>query len=1026
MRIFMKKTIILLVFLSLLGIAQAANPPIYIAFLWHMHQPIYWPGETVTQTDAAGHYSFNVTDIFRQRIGPYTTWPTDAVEAGKNAGLAHLGASVSFSGSLIENMNNLRGTVNEFSTWDSRWTQGRQWNTSLGNPRLDMIGFSYYHPINGLIDYDDIRMQIQKHKKAIADNFGSSIPYSKGYFPAETAFSPRMIPALVDEGIQWTIVDSVHFDRACKNYPWNSGGNLYEPNLSDQRNPDPNDWVQLNNLWAPTKVSAKWGHQPHYVAYTDPNTGVTKKMIAVPAERYMGNEDGRGGFGALQYDSVMSQLESYNTDTAHPIIILLHHDGDNYGGGSDSYYHSNFNSFISWLQANPSRFVATTIQDYIDMYPPDTTDVIHIEDGSWSGADNGDPEFKKWNGDPDTSGYSPDRNSWGVLMAAKNRVNTAEQISPANSTASTAHQKILEGETSCYWYWEPNPSTWDGHVTRASNQAVSFVDSIIGSGSADSTPPTIYMPQREPYNPGGKEWSINQSTTFTVWSYVYDLSGLSSVNLKYRTDNDNVFSSDNDTYAGGAGVSAWNTVAMSSTWRTPQTTDTPTYKAWEYSTVISGMTSKTYDYYVEATDTKGKTSRSPIRHVTLGVSQTGGGGSTTGPSCFWTPSNPTTGQTIKIYYDPINGSLPDATNPAYIHLGINRWGTIITPDIAMTFDSTTNYFRYDYPIPSTASTVDFVFNNGSGTWDNNAGSDWHVVVSGSVSTNTTSVSTNTTAVWWSPLVPTVGSTLNVYYDPVPGSLPDATTPIYIHLGYNRWNSVVSPDTVMTYDSSTHYWKYSFTVPLSAKTVDFVFNNGGGTWDNNQGADWHLATQGVVTTVPVEYTLDGSLDTVAQLIAVSSNSTLHLWAHWNGTKLYLATEKGASGQDRFLLLTRSLTSTAPAIWAKAGQVAQWDAFIGNEESNSWNGWFNSTGQNTTWSFAQVYVGAGTYLEATMQLTSLYGTLPSGVYLAVLGYATGDGGALQNQAPAGNANGNLETNELVLFNIPSSLDDWMLMY
>lgn len=108
----------------------------------------------------------------------------------------------------------------------------------------------------------------------------------------------------------------------------------------------------------------------------------------------MGNEDGRGGFGALNYEQVMSQLEAYNTDPQRPILIVLHHDGDNYGGGSESYYNHNFQNFVNWLQANPTRFVCTTIEDYLQMFPPDTNDVIHVEDGSWSGADNGDPEFK--------------------------------------------------------------------------------------------------------------------------------------------------------------------------------------------------------------------------------------------------------------------------------------------------------------------------------------------------------------------------------------------------------------------------------------------------------------------------------------------------------------------------------------------------------------------------------------------------------------------------------------------------------
>ncbi len=898
--------------LLFLTIWAQANPPIYISFLWHMHQPIYWPGETINQTYSASHYSYDVYDIFRQRTGPYTSWPIDSIEAAKNAGLPHAGAQVSFSGSLAENLDNLKGVISDFNNWESRWVEGRQWQTSLGNPRLDIIGFGYFHPLNGLIDYGSIRKQIQLHKKSVSDNFGSSIVYSKGYFPAETAFSPRMIPALLDEGLEWAIVDNIHFDRACKGYPWNSSGNLYEPNPADQLNPDPGDWVSLTGLWAPTPVSARWGHQPHYVSYTDPDSGTVRKIIAVPGDRYMGNEDGRGGFGALNYEGVMSQLETYNTDSEHPILIVLHHDGDNYGGGADSYYHNNFNSFISWLQSNPNRFVCTTIQDYLDLFPPAADDVIHIEEGSWAGADNGDPEYKKWNGDPDDSGYSPDRNSWGVMMASENRVKTALQINPTDSRSSSSQRQMLEGQTSCYWYWEPNSSTWDGHPARASNLAVAQADLVIGSGSLDSTGPSIYVPQRESYNPGGNEWSVAQSTSFSVWSYVYDLSGMVSVNLKYRTDLDGVMGGDNQTFGGGTGVTGWTTLGMSSIYRTPQTTVTPVYKAYVYYETISGMTNTLYDYYIEASDVRGNISKSDIRHVMLGTSGVGGGGTEPGDICFWNPSTPTTGQTLSIYYDPVRGSLPDSTDTVYLHWGYNYWATLMTPNPAMSYDSSTGYYRFDLSVPSTSTTIDFVFTDG-GNWDNNGGQDWHV-------------------------------------------------------------TILSQSTVTAY----------------------------------------------------QYQLDGSLDTVAQKIASSSDNALNLWAHWNGTHLYLATEKASGSQDRFILLIRNPSVLTTAFWSKSGQVTSWDAFIGNEESNGWSGWFDSEGSVPGWAYAQTATGAGGYLEGTIGLAALFGSIPSSVYLASLGYASGDGGALQSQAPAGDGNGSVETMELVQYVLetPVTLVDYWI--
>ncbi|MFN8276752.1 MAG: hypothetical protein U0T84_04675 [Chitinophagales bacterium] len=594
---------------------QATNPPVYIAFLWHMHQPIYWPYESVVQTDANNRYSFSVTDIHNQRLGPYNSWPKDAV--GKGLSFAHLGAQVSFSGSLMENLDNLKNAGNgNFSNWTSAWNTARTWTTSLGNPRMDLVGFGYHHPLMGLIPYTDIRKQIQAHKTIFSLHFSGN--YSKGIFPPENAFTERMIPALKDEGFDWVLVDNLHFDRACNNYPFSTSGNVYEMNRSDQQNADPGNWVQLNNLWAPTRNSARWGRQPHFVQYTDPASGQTQKIIAVPCDRYMGNEDGRGGFGALSYESVMSQLEAYNTDAQHPILIMLHHDGDNYGGGTDSYYGSNFQNFVNWLQTNSSRFVCTTVQDYLQQFPPDANDVIHVEDGSWSGADNGDPEFKKWNGDP-SGGYSPDRNSWGVITAAQNFVHTAEQQNPGNVHTVNAWKYLMNGEASDYWYWDGSSGgIWDAHPTRAANMAIAEAAQVSG---ADATPPTIYPPQREPYNPGGTEWNQAQPNTFNVWSYVYDKSGLKSVKLKWRTDLDDtnpIASTQNETYAGGSEVSAWKEVLMQAQYISPQTTVAPNFKAREYTAAISGLGDTLVDYYIEATDSNNNVASSPIMHVWVG------------------------------------------------------------------------------------------------------------------------------------------------------------------------------------------------------------------------------------------------------------------------------------------------------------------------------------------------------------------------------------------------------------------------
>ncbi len=726
------------------------NPPIYIAFLWHMHQPIYYPYENIVQTQASGYYNYSLFDIHNSRTGPYTDWAKNAVDLGIAANMGNFGAQVSFSGSLMENLDNLKANGNgNFSNWETPWNNITTQTTTLGNPRIDLVAFGYHHPLMGLIGEADIRKQIQAHKQIFAQNFNA--PYSKGIFPPENAFNEKMIPALTKEGVEWALVDNIHFERACEDYPFNTGGNLYEPNKADVRNPNPNDWIQLNGLWAPTQVSAQWARQPHFVEYTEPNTGRKYKMIAVPTDRYLGNEDGRGGFGALNYETVMSQFEAYNTDPNHPILLVLHHDGDNYGGGTYSYYHNNFQNFVNWLQANPTRFVCTTVQDYLDTFPPDSSDVIHVESGSWSGADNGDPEFKKWLGDPNSNGYSPDRNSWGVVTAAKNFVQTANEISKSNPNTETAWKYLMNAEASDYWYWDnAQGGIWDSHPTRAANQAIQAAQNVIGT---DEIAPTIFLPQREPYNPGGTEWGISQTNDLEIWTYVYDKSGLDYVKLKYRTDFDGTVSDQNKTFVGGNEVTVWNEISMTGTFISPQTNPMPLFKAEEFSATLSGLNDTLVDFYIEALDSLGNLAKSPIQHVWIGSSTQSGGGSGSG-NISWNPSANITSN------DSITITISGANQGAKLHWGVNNqgsnwqtpnqvyWNTGTTlfnnsgPAVETPFvgpDSTNTLTLTLKPFNNSAQIVNklaFVIHYENDTWDNNNGQDYQISFGGSSSGQT--------------------------------------------------------------------------------------------------------------------------------------------------------------------------------------------------------------------------------------------------------------------------------------------------
>ena len=480
--------------------SSSSKVKIYYGIHKHMHQPYY-------DATNANYWDGEKEEIFGTRMGPYKEFVSCAVHHYENGGLPHGGLSVSWSGTLIDQLNRCsdQGRCGGgYHNWAQQQKDTLSLKTVKENHRLSYSAFGYFHPLMPLIPARDIVKNIEMHRNAIHQAFG--VQPSRILFPPETAFHVRMIPALNQAGIQAVIYDSVHRTRACKNYPYaGKDEGMLPPNPADQVNEEVHDWLQMQNVWAPSKISPS-SLRPEYVGYKDPD-GKEHKIIAIPAERFIGNEDARGGYGALQYGSVLGQLydkmvETGTYDEKHPPFFLLHSDGDNYGGGTDSYYKNNTEQMVRWLQED-DRFELMSAEDYLEQFPPDPSNVIHIEPGSWAGADNGDPQFKKWFGMYDQP-YSPDLNSWAVLTALQNLAHSMEDFSSNKALADEISFLMLTAETSCYWYWT-GQDQWDFQVTNASNKAWHLAGSELENiKNNDKNGPTIFAPWVTPENPGGQ------------------------------------------------------------------------------------------------------------------------------------------------------------------------------------------------------------------------------------------------------------------------------------------------------------------------------------------------------------------------------------------------------------------------------------------------------------------------------------------------------------------------------------------
>jgi hypothetical protein len=109
----------------------------------------------------------------------------------------------------------------------------------------------------------------------------------------------------------------------------------------------------------------------------------------------------------------------------------------------------------------------------------------------------------------------------------------------------------------------------------------------------------------------------------------------------------------------------------------------------------------------------------------------GGTGGGTGAVVATTPSPVQANASVTIAYNASGRNLASATG-VKAHVGFNAWASVVSPDAAMT-KGADGLWRCSLSVPSTATQLDVVFNDGASTWDNNGGQDWHFSVTGGAS-----------------------------------------------------------------------------------------------------------------------------------------------------------------------------------------------------------------------------------------------------------------------------------------------------
>ncbi|MDB6148219.1 MAG: C-terminal target protein, partial [Spartobacteria bacterium] len=189
------------------SVADGQNHSVHTSFLWHLHQPIYWPDKRAgndhyenawdtiqAQNGGRAHPSPEIlTQVFGldDRVAAYQFRPKDALNsiAGTGPGelgLAKAGVQLNYSGALMENIQSLgaAGQLQYGPNWYQPNRDGKAWLTSGGKPHMDLTNFTSHHSLAPLLSDETLEMELRSHQRHLQNLWGD--PGSRGYFPAET------------------------------------------------------------------------------------------------------------------------------------------------------------------------------------------------------------------------------------------------------------------------------------------------------------------------------------------------------------------------------------------------------------------------------------------------------------------------------------------------------------------------------------------------------------------------------------------------------------------------------------------------------------------------------------------------------------------------------------------------------------------------------------------------------------------------------------------------------------------------
>jgi len=271
---------------------------------------------------------------------------------------------------------------------------------------VELVGMGYYHPIFPVIPEADWAEQLSSGRAILDEVFGRA---PRGFWPPEMAFSMEMIPALVQAGYEYVVVDGVHVR--------------------------PSDG--LNDMYRP------------YLACQD---GVC--ITVIPRDRVLSNaQESRLDPDRFADEVVRRTQASPRPSSAR--LITTWSDGENGGWFRDIHEETGFFGHffapcIERVRAEQFAPLPVALSHFLETNPP--TSQARVQTGAWSVGSTAGNEFSRW------TGSQIQRKAASLVQDLSRRYWDIERrrasLGEAGRQAlARARSLILESQTSCFLFW---------------------------------------------------------------------------------------------------------------------------------------------------------------------------------------------------------------------------------------------------------------------------------------------------------------------------------------------------------------------------------------------------------------------------------------------------------------------------------------------------------------------------------------------------------------------------------------------